>query len=292
VIGVGIIGVYFDETPKGRYARIRMETYLSESEERVLEGLVFAHTGDPSPDEPRPVHLDGPSEQDKKPVVVMSPSTEGLMTWFASAGDDLAPVFPASGRGEGETIDFVFTGPGTLTKTLEFSQPVEIHDGQLFYKPAEDWNPDDVFSLAVVMPPTIVTPAAEPFTGNCVLVPTGLGFNLIVPTSKGTHDVDCDQAVPVPAKRNGHWEIDRLTSKVFPAVERYGISEWMLLDIPAKSFFLKNVAMGNPMGEFDVDVYKAEWISSRWRLEIEVKRVTAGAGRVGGWLMMFREDST
>ena len=47
------------------------------------------------------VSLDGPSEQDKKPVFVESPATTGFKTWIVSRADDFSPTPPATGRGDG-----------------------------------------------------------------------------------------------------------------------------------------------------------------------------------------------
>jgi hypothetical protein len=243
-----------------------------------------------------------PREPDGKTVVVVSPSTEGHMTWVVGAGDDLTPTPPASGRGEGPLLDLTFTQAETQTIDMEFVEPVELHDGQMWYTPtgAGNWENGDTFSFSAIMPKTDAV--ATPGAGNVTLVEVapGAGVYVMIPSadSTGSHDIDLAQAVPVPAldsagNPNGYWDVDLTDSTVTPA-KCPGKAEWNLFDVQIESFFLKRIPMGNPLGTFDIDVYKAEWISDRWKLRLSVTRVTTGAGpyRVGGWVMFFREKST
>lgn len=228
-----------------------------------------------------------PEEPDGKPVVVMSPSTEGWMTWFTGAGDDLSPTPPASGRGDGQKLEIDFAGPETKEVAIQMLEPVEIHDGQLCWDPAL-WTKADRWSFFVRMPATVTTPNAG--LGNCNLVDLG-GYNLIVPAAgDGSHDIDLAQAVPVPMT-GGYWDANHATGVVTPSVTP-GKADWGLFDVQIQSYFMKNMGLGNPLGIFDIDTYKAEWISERWKLVLEVVRATAGAADVSGWLMFFRENST
>ena len=239
-----------------------------------------------------PIVIDGPHELDGKMVLVSSPSTEGLMTWITSRGDDL--VTPA--RGGGQQLAFAVSAPGTYSVDLEFMEPVELHDGQFtWHNPGVDWTQGDEFSLSVIMPATPLV--ANPGAGNCNLFPAG-GYNVIVPAAgDGSHDMDPKTAVPVPASGAGYWDVQErfgvTASDVTPSASP-GTADWHLIDVPAQSYFLRNICMGNPLGIFDVDVYKAEWISQRWKLRVDLVRNTVAVGsfKASGWLMMFRESST
>jgi len=263
---------------------------LSSGDQTALTTLVGAHDGippaSPTTKDGKPiVHLDAPTENDGKPVVVISPSTEGWMTWFTGAGDDDA----YGTRGEGTKLRLTFTGPDSAGKecTINFIEPVELHDGQLFYQPSE-WNPDDRWDFFVRMPATTVTPNGTT-TGNCNIVDLG-SYNLIVPAAgDGYHDISLSQAVPIPSSQ-GYWDVDSRTGAVTPSATP-GAAKWNLLDVQIESFFMKNMPMGNPLGTFNIDTYKAEWISDRWDIVLKVYRNTAGAGTfdIGAWLMLFRE---
>lgn len=247
-----------------------------------------------------PVVLNGPAELDGKPVFVQAPNTTGFMTWFTGRGDDLAPTPPASGRGDGAQIKLEWDNVearGSKSVDFQFSEVVELHDGEVFYGDGGligGWTTDDELSFSAVIPATVATVNGTN-EGNCNLVDAG-GYNIIVPAvGDGTHDIVLADAVPVPAGYDGggYWDANYRTGDVTPAVKP-GDSEtlWHLLDIPVESFFLKRLPLGNPLGAFEIDAYKAEWIPPSWKLRLSVTKNSTGAGQLAGWLMLFREKST
>lgn len=228
-----------------------------------------------------PIHLDAPQERDGKYVFVSSPSQEGWMTWITSRGDDLGN----QKRGEGTKMVVDMAGPGTGFFELEFMDPVEIHDGQ-FNWDSTLWSEQDEFSLSALMPATQLTP--NPGAGN-VNVVSGI---LVPAAGNGSHDISFSQAVPVPAPGNtGFWDVDRVTGWLTVSAKP-GQAEWHLIPAEIKSYFLRNLCMGSPLGVFDVDVYKAEWLSQRWKIRVDMTRVSLGPAKASGWLMLFREKST
>jgi hypothetical protein len=251
----------------------------------TLNGIVAAHTGEPIDGPPQVVRLLGPIDRpDDKAVVVVSPSRDGWMTWFTSRGDDTAAP---PGRGGGPALDLIFSGPGEQTQDVQFTECVEIHDGEVWYTPVANWTPDDDLSVSVVLPATVPTPNPSA-TGNCNIVVTGGAYDVIVPAAgDGTHDVDLATAVPVPASGAGYWDCDYDTG-VITASSEPGHAQYHLLTGGLEMFFLRHIACGHPLGSFEIDVYKAEWVHPTWSLRLSVKRATAGAGRITGWVMLFR----
>jgi hypothetical protein len=232
--------------------------------------------------------LDGPREADKRPIFVNSPIPEGNMPWYCGAGDDAV-----LGRGLGSEWNLEFTGAGEQSIESGFLEPVWLHDGQLFYSPVEQWSHSDRFDFGVVMPATVATPNGGG-TGNCNLVPTGMGFNVIVPAAgDGSHDIDLDQAVPVSAglDKNGYWDVDVRTGAVSPAAN-LGAADYQLYDIEIQAYFMRNMPMGNPLGVFDVEAYRSEWISDRWKFRMTVRRVSTTAAKCCAWVFVFRENTT
>jgi hypothetical protein len=234
---------------------------------------------------------DGPREVDKKPVMVMSPATEGTFTWLSSRGDDLNPA-SGTGRGEGEQAFLEWDGtedpwPETKEVELQFMEPIELHDGHVSW--SEAWGFEDKWSLLVRMPATVTAPNGGG-TGNCNLVDLG-GYNLIEPADgDGTHDVDLDAAVPVPGE-DGYWDVDeRWSGTITPNPEAEG--KFHLFDVQIEMSFCKNMDCGDAMRRWDLDAYKAEWISKRWRLVFSATKQTSGAGKIGGYLMIFRPGAT
>lgn len=283
---------------------------LSVGDEAVLDGLVAAHSGEPLPESPLVITtatttdegtaliaLDAPRERDHKPVMVNSPATEGTFTWLSARGDNLNPTPPASGRGDGAHFFLDFSEPDTKEVEAQFMEPIELHDGHISWRPTGNWDFEDSWSISVRMPATVATENLTN-TGNCNVVPTGLGFNIIVPAAgDGAYDVDLEQAVPIPDGHNakteqgaGYWNVEEYWSEeITPNGTDKGA--WNLYDIPLEMFFCKNMDCGSPLGVWDLDAYKAEWISKKWKLCFQVTKVTAGAGKIGGFLMVFRQGA-
>ena len=80
------------------------------------------------------------------------------------------------------------------------------------------------------------------------------------------------------------------TEKFTPRDDAKG--EFNLYDFAIEMFFCKNLDCGNPLGIWDLDAYKAEWVSSRWKLCFQATKVTAGAGKIGGYFFIFRPGAT
>lgn len=238
------------------------------------------------------VHLDAPSEDDGKPVFVNSPSTEGLYTWLTTRGDDKNPTPPASGRGAGEKLYLAFEGPGEKEIDLDLMEPWELHDGSVYWR--GDWGFHDEWYLSVRIPASTVAANAGG-TGDCNMVEipgTGGTMHIIVPAA-GDGAYDLTDAVPVPAgkEEDSFWSLDRTTEELSPlAVPEK--SQWNLYDFQAEMYFCAPMNCGNPVGAWELDAYKAEWLSSKWKLVFKVKKVTHGAGDIGGHIMVFRPGAT
>jgi hypothetical protein len=116
-------------------------------------------------------------------------------------------------------------------------------------------------------------------------------LNIIVPAADdGAFDIDLDTAVPAPcgANEDGYWNVsDKWTEEITPlAAATKGA--WNFFDFQIDMYFMKNLNCGDPRGIWDLDAYKAEWISSRWKLVFKCTRNTSGAAELGGDLMCFR----
>jgi hypothetical protein len=253
----------------------------------------------PKTDEDIPITAqDGPRECDRKPVMVMSPATEGTFTFLSSCGDDLSPTPPNSGRGEGAQLYLNFADAGEDEVEIQFCEPVELHDAHCSW--SGNWGFLDRWSTSVRIPATpdpVVNPGG---TGNCYVIPTGFGFNSIVPADgAGTHDVDLNLAVPVPdgySKKSGEgqgfWNVDERWSEVITPCEDFGYGPYNLYDVNLQMFFCKNMDCGDPRGIWDLDAYKAEWISKKWKIAFRVLKVSPDPGEIGGYLMIFRPGAT
>ena len=250
--------------------------------------LIADHTGVELPSTATLVKIDAPSEADGKPIVTITPGRDGWKTWLSSFGDDVG-LGPA-GRGLGPGIEVVFDGTETLpfTKscTWQYDTPVEIHDGQVNWGDETSWSYPDVFSFSVTIP---ATAGVETGTGNANLIVVG-GAPLFVPAIEGTgtHTLDLASAAPIP-KTGGGWDVDAKTGVIAPAPA--GKGEFMLAPYELEVIVIPGVTMGNRARRFDVDVYRTDWLHQTWILKLSVKKTTAGAGWVSGWLFSFRPSN-
>lgn len=230
-------------------------------------------------------YLDG----DGKYVVSSVPSTPGWNMWITSAGDDLGPPVV---RGGGALLQIAWTANeqrGEKSFEFQFAEPVQVHDGGATFDPAA-WSTDDLLEYHVVMSatPTMVNGGG---TGNCNVVPTGYGFNVIVPAAgNGGHDVDLTKAVPVPtAATDGYWDADYDTGKVTPS-EKIGAARFNLYDLEFTTATVRRVIFFNTTGKFALDAYGVAWVHMNWKLRCLATKNSAGAGVISGYIRVFRRN--
>lgn len=245
--------------------------------------------------------LHGPKEDDERPIFVNSPIPLGFMPYYVGAGDD-----ESAGRGMGTPLEFEFSGAEQQAVEVQYNEPVWLHDGECAYKPVDNWSMKDKFSFGIVMPASVVTPNGT-MTGNCHVVnaagdpwlsggqpDAGQGYYIIVPAAgDGTYDVDLDQAVPVPAgmDNNGYWDADERTGVVTVSADP-GAAKFYLMTVELVGWFMRNIGMGSPRGVFEVEAYRSEWISERWKFRMVVDRVSTTAAEAQAYLFVFRESTS
>lgn len=241
------------------------------------------------------VSLHGPKEDDERPIFVNSPIPLGFMPYYVGAADH-----PTLGRGEGAPFEFDFAADGSETIEWQFNEPVWLHDGECSYKPVDNWSMSDKFSFGIVMPATVVTPNGTS-TGNCHVIdeqgnpgaPDATHYLIVPAAGNGSYDVDLDQAVPVPAgmDNNGYWNADERSGAVTPSSSP-GEAKFHLLVVEVGSWFMKEIGMGSPRGVFEVEAYRSEWISERWKFKMTVNRVSDTPAQAQMYVFVFRESTS
>jgi hypothetical protein len=245
-----------------------------------------------------------PKDTNNKTIVMITPASRGFNTWFAGAGDNITPTPPATGRGEGEPFyvkipaEAMATAseesPVVITKSYRFSEPMEINDGEVTWKPVEDFCGLDRFSLGVLIAAN--TYESTPDAGNCdpVEVYPGSGVYMLVPATNGMYTVDLSTAKPCPAKdKDGMWDVDYNTGAITPALTS-GRGSYNLFSILIESWLIKNAPMNNPLGVFDIEAYSTEYFHPAWELQWKIEKRSPGAhtGHVAGWILAFRRFTT
>lgn len=143
-----------------------------------------------------------PRTEDGRPIIIPVRFRGNVTPFFAGSSDS------SSGRGAGPIFLIRWNNPPSELEVKEelfsFSDWVYLAKGHIHWQNA---GPGDYAGISLEAPATTVV--ANTGAGNCNLVPTGMGFNVIVAAAgDGSHDYS--DPVPVPAfgpngKPNGNW---------------------------------------------------------------------------------------
>lgn len=239
-------------------------------------------------------------KEDDKWIVAPSPAPPGTFTMYTAAGDQLDP--PKRGAGTRLKLKFAAAESFPLTKTvtIQFIEPVNLHDGKIMWRDPTQFSVDDEFRAYISMPPTVVTPNGSG-TGNCTVV----GGYLIVPAAgDGDYDVDLAAAVPMPDSTNGYYMVNRSSGTIQVGVPTTDEEkkEWIQVALftdalPAtyrRMFLINPETMIDWRGLFEIEAYLVEWISERWTVSLEVTKNAAPAEdvEVGAQVMIYRKSAT
>jgi hypothetical protein len=262
---------------------------LNTGDKTLLDGLVAVHTGEPLPsDLPRTI-ITGPSGvpvdiANNRMLVVPFPADFGANLWLTGRGDDLEQ----QSRGTGQALAMTFTGPGEQSVDLQFLEQIQLHDGQLFVQDPSAWDIGDEWDLGVLIPACV--PVANPGgTGNCNVVDSGQGFNVVVPAmGDGAYDLDMATAAPLPGG-GGYWDYDYYSNALTPS-KTPGSASYNLISVDVLLYSHRSVPIPwHKHSVFDFDAYDAVRISQRWKIRWTVKKLSSGSGKVAGWVVVFRQ---
>jgi len=242
-------------------------------------------------------------KQDNKQIVAPSPAPPRTYTWYTGAGDQITPSIV---RGGGTRIKVKIPASETFPKTepitVQFAEPVYLHDGEINWRPIEDFSCDDEFSVCLNFPATSVV-VNESNQGNSVLYEVYPGLHYILPSydsegnPNGTHDIDFSKAVPLPSSM-GDWKVNKESGVVSRFVEGDDTTthtKCMLADFAAPSMYLiKPVLMTSVRGMFEIDAYLVEWISQNWTMTMNVIKNAQPTNdvEVSATVMLFRYNAS
>ena len=228
--------------------------------------------------------LVGAQDEDGKQIVTPYPASDGFRTWFCGASDQMEPLV----RGGGARARLEWTSQesrGAKTLTLQWAEPVEVHDGSVLY--TGSWDLDDTLDVSVLMPANAPTPSGS---GNCNVV-----NNLIVPAAgDGGYQLDLATAVPVPADPkapNGFWDMDYDSGVITPSANP-GHALYHLLTVPMQPYVARRIPLGDPSGSWAIHAYKVQSVHPTWKMLVTVDKQSAGAGILAGMLLCFRRNLT
>jgi hypothetical protein len=270
---------------------------LSSSEVLTLEQLVFSHSGEPLvPDiqavqvytqagTPQPVAMDG------KPFVLPNIFPGEVLLNFTGSSDKLSPPQ----RFGGALFGLQQSGVGTASMDIDFLDGVFLAGGHV------DWTGGSWGSsvyMELVAPASTVKEPATPGHGNCNLVPTGLGFNIIVPAA-GNGAKDIDVAVPVPAYddetnvQNGYWSYSEPWLGKGTLSPSPGNGKYNLFDVPLELAHFAKLHLHLDKGQRDLVApsIKPKWILPEWKMRVTIDNKGTGTLSVSWDLLIARRKS-
>jgi hypothetical protein len=271
---------------------------LSGGEQTTLNAVVAAHDG--IPDEPPPLAVrefvapgvPAPVATDGKPFVLPNSFPGEVLLNFTGCSDALSPAT----RFEGALFGVQQVGVGDTSQTIDLLDGVFLAGGHIDWV-GGSWGCFVYFEL--VAPASTVKAPASPGTGNCNLVPTGLGFNIIVPAA-GNGAYDLDAPIPIPAftdetnQPNGYWSYSEpWVGKGTVSPGSPGASKYNLFDVPLELAHFAKIHLFRSEGQRDLiaPAIKPKWILPEWKMKVSVHNAGSGTLSVAWDLLIARRKS-
>ncbi len=224
--------------------------------------------------------------------VLMLPVTldKGIWHWFCGAGDH-----PTLGKAKGQIFQ-VSTGIVETKKVdWSFNDWIALSGGIARYRGATLGDVCDFYMMA----PASVPVASANNTGNCNKVPTGLGFNILIPApGTGAWNLDlATKATPLPnATKEGYWDWSwpdegRGTFTPCPGTGHYDFFD---VPLPMIRFIARVPLLGAGQLEFNPQNPHPTFILPHWVMTCEVTRskVVLGETLEMIWHMMAARKKT
>jgi hypothetical protein len=276
---------------------VTFKANLSAAEEAVLGPLVQAHSGVALIPDVQAVELYAanglpqPQAADGKPFTLPNifPG-EVLLNFTGYADSDVA-------RFGGDPLSLQQVGAGTATQDVLFKDGVFLAGGHVEWDGGA-WGANVYMEL--VAPPSTTKAPAVANQGNCNKVPTGLGFNIIVPAA-GNGVYDLDVGVPVPANNDetmvqtGYWSHSEPWigyGALTPGVP--GSAKYNLFDVELDLAHFAKLHLFRDTGARDLiaPAIKPKWILPEWKMRIAITNVDANKTlRFAADLMIARRKS-
>jgi len=269
---------------------------LSGGDETILGAIVAAHDGVSDAPAPIPVQdytngAPAPTATDGKPFVLPNSFPGEVLINFTGCADSSTQRFA------GDLFGIQQVGEGTSSQVVSFLDGFYLAGGHVEWD-GGNWG-DSVY-MELKAPATTTKAPATANCGNCNKVPTGLGFNIIVPAA-GNGQYDIDVPVPVPANnqetnaQNGYWNYSEPwcgKGTVSPAVP--GKGKYNLFDAELELSHFTKIHVFKDSGTRDLiaPAIKPKWILPEWRLHVEITNTDANKTLRVGWDFLLARRKT
>jgi len=188
-------------------------------------------------------------------------------------------------------------GEGYETRTFSFQDGVYLAGGHIMWAGG---GYGSYIKMELFAPATVLTDANG--SGNANSVPTGFGFNIVIPAAGDGAKNLGSPIVPVPANddetnsQNGFWDYSEpwigigAASPGAPQKSKYNLFESNLL---LAHFTDIHLVMDQGAREFVVENIKPKWILPEWFFKVTIYNANADRTLKAGWdLAIARRKST
>jgi hypothetical protein len=192
-------------------------------------------------------------------------------------------------RYTGDLFGLSKEGIGSVHRDVSFQDGVFLAGGSIMWTGG---SYESYVKMELFAPTTTLTDPEVPGTGNANLVPTGYGFNLIVPAlTDGTKNLG-ETIVPVPANNdetneyNGFWGYsdpwigEGTISAGEPQKSKYNLFD---TELRLAHFTDIHLLLESGQKEFVVENIKPKWILPEWFFRVTVYNASADKTLKVGW---------
>jgi hypothetical protein len=202
-----------------------------------------------------------PEAFDGKQLITTNAFPEFCVETIVGCGDDAA-----QGIGAGAEFELQRSSEGEETLEFYFIDTVWMAAGSAIFKDAAigDWC-----SFLLFAPATAVS--STPGAGDCNLVPTGLGFNIVVPAAgDGSHTLQTPVLVP-NAGKTGYWDWDQSTTghgTITPNVYGKGAFDMFDVELPLAKFANKVPILGTGSVHLGIHNVRSKALYPYWKCRV------------------------
>ena len=210
-----------------------------------------------------------PRAADGKPFTLPNIFPGEVLLNFTGASD------AATVRFTGDLFQLQKAGAGDATFDINLLDGVFLAGGHVEWD-GGSWGSSVTMTLEA--PASTVKDPAVPGQGNCNLVPTPYGFNMIVPAA-GNGTKDLDVATPVPASDDetnvytGYWShSEPWVGKGVVTPGTPGASKYNLFDAPLKMATFTRLPLMRDTGARDLASHaiKPKWVLPEWTMRVTI----------------------
>lgn len=223
-------------------------------------------------------HLDIPPKAvDGKPYVLPNIFPGEVLLNFTGSSDALSP--PA--RFGGTLFGLEKAGVGDAEFTVDFLDGIYLAGGHIEW---EGGSAGSTVKMELQAPASTVSNPVPAGTGNCDLVATGYGFNIIMPAAPGTGAKQIAVPSPVPSTddetnaQTGYWNYSEpWVGKGTVVAGAPGASKYNLFDAPLKLAHFCTLHLMRDSGARDMiaPAIKPKWILPEWKLKVSIHNADA-----------------